>query len=127
MSKKDLLNAALELTKSNVVKATSRISMNDRILKHLQEEPMTRIELVNIITIERLEEQGEAVTVKLFKNEEFLAKFAKMNKTVKNGVDTSLSKSNNNSSFHYNKKYEKYQLDRNEDGKYFITEVGVES
>ena len=40
---------------------------------------------------------GTFITENSFKNEEFLKEFAKMNKTVKNGVDTSLSNSNNNS------------------------------
>jgi len=120
-----LLSLALEATKSNVVKTTSRVSMNDRILKHLLETPMTRIELVNIITLERLEESGHEITENSFKNEEFLKEFAKMNKTVKNGVDTSLSNSNNNSSFSYNKKYEDYEL--NEENKvYSISKIEVE-
>lgn len=124
---KKLLNKALELTKSNIQKTGgTRISMNDRLLKHLLNNELERIEIVNLITIDRLEEKGFEIKDESFEDEEFLNEFAKMAKTVKNGVDTSLSNSNNNSSFSYNKKYEGYKIQKTEDNKYTIIEVGVE-
>ena len=116
MKNLDLLNKALEVTTKNVTKkrgSSNRITTNDRILKLLFEDKLelTRVEIVNHITYQRTEESMDReITSEDFKNEEFLASWAKLSKTVKNSVDTSISKSNNNASFHYNEKYNEYLL-----------------
>ena len=62
------------------------------------------------------------ITAEDFENEEFLASWSKLSKTVKNSVDTSISKSNNNASFHYNEKYDAYLLTVSKSGTYTIIE-----
>lgn len=122
MSKLSLLQQALQQTETNVVKVrSSKKSNNDRLLEMLlDKEPMTKLEIVAKISLDRMNEIEE-VTEKSFKDEKFLEDFKKMNKTVNNGFDTSVSNSNNNSSFSYNEKYNEYTLSKTEDRKWTIT------
>lgn len=128
MKNLDLLNKALEVTTNNVTKKkgkSNRITPNDRILKLLfdDKQELTRVEIVNHITYQRMEESMDReIQAEDFENEEFLASWAKLSKTVKNSVDTSISKSNNNASFHYNEKYDGYLLTVSKSGTYTIIE-----
>lgn len=114
------MNLALEATKDNVVKSTRRESINDALLRILYEEKqeLTRIELVARISLDRLiSEHGEDELNKMVKNdrEQFNKLMRATNKTVKNGIDQSVSRSNNNASFHYNEKYKDYKLEQTGD------------
>ena len=128
MKNLDLLNKALEVTTNNVTKKrgkSTRTTTNDRLLKLLfdDNQELTRVEIVNHITYQRTEESiGREITAEDFENEEFLADWAKLSKTVKNSVDTSISKSNNNASFHYNEKFDGYLLTVSKSGTYTIIE-----
>ena len=105
---KSLQERLLEITVQNTVKKSVKTSINDLILKVLTEknEKLSRPEIVSRIAKLRYEDE--------FKKElkdsdldkpEVLEDLLKIIKTVKNGVDTSISKSNNNSSFHYNENF----------------------
>ena len=112
----------LELTVANTVKrATSNGSINDLLVKVLYEDKkrMTRVELINELTKIRFEEKFETkIDENFFEDAGLIEQFVKLTKTVKNGVDTSLSRSNNNSSFHFNQNYAKYLLVENSDRTY---------
>ena len=109
-----LQERALELTKSNIVKKSRSKSMNDRILDILKDgKVVKRIDLVSIITLERLSEMYDEKTLnEKFENldEEFIKEFNKMNRTCKNGIDTSLADGQNNACFSYNEKYNDYEI-----------------
>jgi hypothetical protein len=120
----DLLSMAMEATKQNVVKSTRKENINEALMRRLYHsgEKWTRLQLINALTVDRLaNELGEEETGRLLKDlkagkqtkevEEFRKKFNKTNMTVKNGIDTSVSHSQNNSSFHYNPKYKDYKLE----------------
>lgn len=99
---KSIAELALELTNANLVKSrSSRKSINSYLVDILSSDPTikkTRIELTNEITMLRLEE-SEVVNSKSFQDAEFIARFTKMNKTVKNGLDTSIAKGKSASCF----------------------------
>lgn len=123
----NLSELALEATKNNVVKATKKECVNDALLRILfaDGKKLTRIELISQISLDRLvTEHGEETLTKLATTK--VADFNKLmlatNKTVKNGLDTSISNSNNNSSFSYNEKYADYKLELVQ-GKYQITKA----
>lgn len=120
----DLLNMAMDATKENVVKSTRKENINEALMRRLYHngEKWTRLELINALTVDRLaNELGEEETGKMLKDlkadkqtkevEEFRKKFNKTNMTVKNGIDTSVSNAQNNSSFSYNPKYKEYKLE----------------
>lgn len=121
----NLSELSLEMTKKNVVKSTKKECVNDSLVRILfkDKKKLTRIELINQISLDRLiEEHTEEKLIKM--TQENMSEFEKLmkstNKTVKNGLDTSISNSNNNSSFSYNEKYSDMKLECIS-GKYQIT------
>jgi len=118
---KNLLEKSMELTIKNIVKKSSRKSINNYIIDILKDnQKKTRIQLVNEITLLRLQET-EKVSDASFTDEKFLEKFSKMNKTVKNGVDTSVSNSQNRSSFNFNPDFNKsFVLTKNSSNEFFL-------
>jgi len=124
---KNLQERLLELTIANTVKKSSTTSINHLILKVLQEksEKLTRPEIVARIAQIRYDESHEVkLSDKELEKQEVLEEFLKIIKTVKNGVDTSISKSNNNSSFSFNPEFKEYELCE-KDNKYFIQMASV--
>lgn len=122
---KDLLSMALEATKENVVKSTRKESVNESLLRILHKDgrKLTRLELIAQISLDRLyAEYGEDEIKKIAQEdpEKFKKLMKGVNKTVKNGLDTSVSHSSNNSSFHYNDKYNHLELEE-VNGKFQIT------
>ena len=124
--KKLALEATIRL--SGVRKAKN---INQRLLEVLKAGiKLDRDELKVEIAIARILEEvkfkdellKEAQIEKLFiaKDKDFLAFFNKTAKTVKNGLDTSISHSNNNSSFHYNALYKHLELKQDASGKFSI-------
>lgn len=99
---KSIQELALELTNANLVKSrSSKKSINSYLVDILGSDPKikkTRIELTNEITMLRLQE-SEEVTEKSFQDPEFIERFTKMNKTCKNGLDTSIAKGKSASCF----------------------------
>lgn len=118
---KNLHERLLELTIANTVKRPVEMNVNDLLVEVLLESKakLTRVELINEVSIKRFEQKfGPGLLEEVASNPELLESFVKIVKTVKNGIDTSLSRSNNNSSFHFNQKYAKYMLIENKDKTY---------
>lgn len=104
---KNLMEMALTATKNNVVKSTKKENVNDSLVRILLDDgkKLSRTHLIAHISLDRLiSEHGEKHMESIDQNE-FDTLMKATNKTVKNGLDTAISKSNNNSSFHYNEKY----------------------
>lgn len=119
---KTLAERLLEITVQNTVKKSVKTSINDLILKVLTEknEKLSRPEIVSRIAKLRYEDEfKKELKDSDLDDPKVLEDLLKIIKTVKNGVDTSISKSNNNSSFHYNENFSKYEL-LEINNKYFI-------
>ena len=119
---KTLAERLLEITVQNTVKKSVKTSINDLILKVLTEknEKLDRSELVSRIAKLRYEDEfKKELKESDLDDPKVLEDLLKIIKTVKNGVDTSISKSNNNSSFHYNENFKYYELCEM-NNKYFI-------
>ena len=118
---KSIAELALELTNANLVKSrSSRKSINSYLVDILGSDPTikkTRIELTNEITMLRLEE-SEVVNTESFQDAEFIARFTKMNKTVKNGLDTSIAKGKSASCFISSEFASDWELIHNSDKTY---------
>ena len=93
-----------ELSTSNSV----RFNTNDFLLELLLDKEMSRNDIIDHIISKRIEISG--VDVEKMKSDDLNELIDKFYKTSKNGLDTSVSDSNNNSSFSYNKAYEDYEL-----------------
>lgn len=120
---KNLMELALEATKANVVKSSTKESVNDALVRVLYEggEKLSRIELIARLSLDRLKAEHGEDTLEKLDIEEFKKLMAGVNKTVKNGIDTSVSHSKNNSSFHFNEKYDHLKLEE-KNGLFQITE-----
>ena len=129
---RNLLKLANEATVKNTTKKSKNI--NQRLLEVLKPNvKMTREALkIEIAVLRMLEEKPfknelltEAKAEKLFEsdNTEFKDYFSQLAKTVKNGLDTSISHSNNNSSFHFNPIYSNYSLEVNTKQEYYINKI----
>lgn len=126
---KSIAELALELTQSNLVKSrSSRKSINSYLVDILGSDETikkTRIELTNEITMLRLEE-SEVVNAESFQDAEFIARFTKMNKTVKNGLDTSIAKGKSASCFISSEFASKWELIHNADKTYSMVSLNDE-
>lgn len=113
----------LEITAENTVKRQTVMSINDLLVEVLfkRQARLTRTEIVNEVSILRFENNNSMkITAEFFENPILIEEFIKITKTVKNGVDTSLSNSNNNSSFSFNENYSMYQIIEHYDKTYSI-------
>ena len=121
---KNLLNLALKTTRENVVKNSKVENVNDSIIEVLykQKLKLDRVDLVAHIAHRRLELKYGAKALEAMTEAEYLKLIKPVIKTVKNGVDTSISHSQNNSSFHYNDKYSDYKLEL-VNGLYQVTKI----
>jgi len=132
----DLLGMAMSATQRNVVKTARKENINEALVRRLYKkgQRFTRLEMINALTVDRLSQEMSEEQIgkglasyekdgKLNDSEkEFQKEFNKTNMTVKNGIDTSVSHSQNNSSFHYNEKYSDYKLEEVA-GKWQITDA----
>lgn len=106
----NLLNVVRNRTKDLNKKQSSAFNTNDWMLENLVGKSIERREVIDMIIVARIE---HTIGVSEFEKLDDKAKGAmidKLYKTSKNGLDTSVSDSNNNSAFSYNKKYEGYKL-----------------
>lgn len=129
---KNLMEMALAATQENVVKRSNKESVNESLYRILYEgkEKLTRTQLIARISLDRLiNELGEEEVQKIATKdkEQFNELMKKTNKTVKNGLDTSWSHSNNNSSFHNNPKYKNLSFEEIEGGKLQIVDKDTKS
>lgn len=111
----NLMELAMAVTAENVARKAKKESVNEALVRILYDgkQKLDRQTLIARISLDRLvAEMGEAEATKLATDDvaEFKARIKANNKTVKNGLDTSWSHSNNNSSFHYNEKYKHLEL-----------------
>lgn len=116
----NLLELAINATRENVVKRSRPENINDAMLRVLYTEkkgPMKRTNLIAKISLDRMvHDHGEEQVTKWAeekaagKSTKFDDEMKNYNKTVKNGIDTGVSDSNNNSAFSYNPKYKEYEL-----------------
>jgi hypothetical protein len=119
MNKLSMLELALQLTKTNLVKSrTGKKSTNDYLVELLKDGPKSRIELVNEITIKRLQDQHEFSEKEIFENltkkdPEFIELFIKVNTTSKNGLDSSIAQGKSSSCFINSIHGEKFDLFQN--------------
>ena len=106
------LNARLfEIVNANISKGKSTRSINELIVEILQDgREYTRPELTTAVAQLRYEDANGKITDETLAKPEFVEEFKKYAITAKNGVDTSISHSNNNSSFHYNEAFKMWKL-----------------
>ena len=86
---------------------STKFNTNDFLLEVLVDKKIDRNDVVDLITARRIEMMNLDQKID---QKEFHAIIDKTYKTSKNGLDTSVSDSNNNSSFSYNAKYDGYKL-----------------
>lgn len=114
---KNLLNVVKERTQDLNKSNKTKFNTNDFLLEILLNKKILRNEVIQIITSKRLELLGHTEeTLSKMKEDELNDLIQKLYKTSKNGLDTSVSDSNNNSSFSYNPSYSDYKLIK--DGSY---------
>ena len=108
----NLQELSLKTTKENVVKSSKKESVNESLKRILFEggEKLTRIELISRISLDRLISEHSEEKLQKMTEIEFKNLIKPVSKTVKNGLDTSISDSNNNSSFSYNDKYSHLEM-----------------
>lgn len=111
-------------TEKNLVKKPKVESINRAILELLynQGKKLTRIELVQHITERRIKQLHTEEELEKIEKPELLKLINKVSRTVKNGVDQSISRANNNASFHYNEEFSDYKLELNK-GLYQVLKV----
>lgn len=93
-----------QLSKDN----RSKFNTNDFLLEVLLNKTIERNDVIDLIIAKRIEVGG--FDIETMKPKEVEELIDKLFKTSKNGLDTSVSDSQNNSSFSYNERYEDYSL-----------------
>lgn len=88
--------------------SSSKFNTNDFLLEILLNKKIDRSEVINKIIEERIRRSEK--DFEKMSDKEFNSEVDKLFKTSKNGLDTSVSDSNNNSSFSYNERYSDYEL-----------------
>ena len=118
----NLNELALKATQKNVVKSSKKESVNESLVRILLDDAkkLTRTQLISTISLDRLIVEHTKSKLEKMSEKEFDALIKPINKTIKNGLDTSISHSNNNSSFSYNEKYSHLEL-KEVNGKFQIT------
>ena len=108
----NLNELALKATQKNVVKSSKKESVNESLVRILLDDAkkLTRTQLISQISLDRLIAEHTKPALEKMTEAEFKSLITPVNKTVKNGLDTSISHSNNNSSFSYNDKYSHLEL-----------------
>lgn len=108
------MKSLLEVIKTRTVElqksSSSAFNTNDFIVDLLLDNKMERRDVIDHIIAKRIELTGKDIDK--MKSEDIDALVGKLYKTSKNGLDTSVSDSQNNSSFSYNQKYADYKLNK---------------
>lgn len=105
---KGLLEVIKKRTEAISTSNRSSFNTNDFLLETLLNKELDRSDVIDIIIAKRIEIAGTDVTK--MKSEELDELIVKLYKTSKNGLDTAVSDSQNNSSFSYNTRYDGYKL-----------------
>jgi len=86
----------------------SKFNTNDHLIDILLNKKIERSDVIDILISKRLEFMN--LDLDKMDKDELNNLIDKLYKTSKNGLDTSVSDSNNNSSFSYNDRYNDYKL-----------------
>lgn len=108
MKTSNLFQVVQNRTKDLSKKQSNTFNTNDWLVENLVGKSVERHEVINMIIEARFNHLG--YKVEDFSEEELNKTIDALYKTSKNGLDTSVSDSNNNSSFSYNPKYDGYKL-----------------
>lgn len=103
-----MLEVVKQRTQDLSKKSTTSFNTNDFLLELLLNKEMDRRDVIDHIIVKRIEHNNIDFESLNDKDKDELIQ--KLFKTSKNGLDTSVSDSNNNSSFSYNSKYDNYKL-----------------
>lgn len=108
----ELMKLALDATEKNVSTAKSRKSINDQLFELLYDksQSLTRQEIITELSLNKLKNQKGEVTEEVLKEAIEDGRFKKINKTIKNGLDTAIANGKTSASFSANKKYQNYEL-----------------
>lgn len=108
----NLLEQVTNRTKKNIVKSTSKKNICDSIheILYVGKKKLDRVEVIGIITLERLKEEFPKLTDKTELTDEHVKRIKSINITVKNGLDTAVCNGSTSSSYCSNAKYSKFQL-----------------
>lgn len=121
---KNLVNLIDKVANESLTKRRKVENINDSLVRILRgtNKKLTRLELCKIIANDRILVANSEQDLSEMKANELQALVIQTLKTVKNGLDTSISRSNNNSSFHYNEKYANLELKEDAQNRYYIVE-----
>lgn len=104
----NLLKVVQSTTQSLAKKQKQSFNTNDWLLANLLNKEVDRQEAINMLIVARIEHAN--IKAEELSKPELEQLIKQLYKTSKNGLDTSVSDSNNNSSFSYNQKYADYKL-----------------
>lgn len=108
----NLLEIVRNRTQETMKESKVSFSTNETLVEILLDGLKTKKECIDLLTAKRIEIQvGEKSFTKM-KPEAQIELIDKLQKTSKNGFETSVSKSNNNSAFHRDPKVAEYRLIR---------------
>jgi len=107
----NILKVVQQRTAELVKENRSTFNTNEFLLETLLNKEISRKDVIDLIIAKRIELSG--VDVEAMKDEDLGALIEKTHKTSKNGLDTSVSNSENNSSFSYNERFKDYELIKN--------------
>lgn len=109
---KNLMNQIQARTKSNLVKQTKKKNICDHLHELLfeQNQTMTRLEVINHITLYRLKQEFNDLKDDSVLTEKQLKRLDSIMITVKNGLDTAVCNGTTGSSYVSNANYQDYQL-----------------
>ena len=120
-TKTDFLAVALAATEKNVTTRKTRKSINDSMfdLLYKQKQKMTRVQLIAAISYKRYEHEVGPIDQEVAEQLSSDKEWKRINRTVKNGLDSAVCNGSTSASFCSNKTYAKYEL-VNEANKYYI-------
>jgi hypothetical protein len=107
-----LLEQVQKRTEQNVVKSTIKKNICDSIHEILYDskQELSRVEVIGIITLERLKEVYPKLKDSDVLTDEQIKKIDSINTTVKNGLDTAVCNGSTPSSYCSNPNYDKFRL-----------------
>lgn len=105
---KNLMNIVQSTTKNLATAQKKSFNTNDWLLENLLNKSVNRHEVINMIIVARIKHEG--IDTDKLQAAELEKLIKRLYKTSKNGLDTSVSDSNNNSAFSYNERYRDYKL-----------------
>lgn len=104
---RNLKELVSEVVESNKKSTRNSFNTNDWLLSNLLDKKVKRSEVIKMITFDRL---NLVQDLDKKTDQEIKKLILKLSVTSKNGLDTSVSDSNNNSSFSYNDRFKDYKL-----------------